>query len=162
MLPLRHGGNLLGGVAGGEHGVGVEPLRHEPCARVLEVGAVVAHLLRFAQVELLDVAGHPPVRHVHEHQRRPQTPGQLTHVREDRLVGRRVLEGNEDPGVHHPAQLRNVWARSQALRAAIRTATTYARVFTHLEFTNSPIFRRSEVNQTSGNTAKDSCRLRIT
>ena len=33
---------------------------------------------------------------------------------------------------------------------------------TQVGFTNSPIFKRSDVNHTSGNTANDSCRLRIT
>src|SRR6267143_1913195 len=46
--------------------------------------------------------------------------------------------------------------------APMKTATMYARSFSHLGLTNSPIFRRSDVNITRGKTANESCRLRIT
>src|SRR2546427_7278576 len=51
----------------------------------------------------------------------------LFRSREDRFVGGRVLDGDEDATVHQPIQLRNVWTRSQALNAAMAQATLYAR-----------------------------------
>ena len=53
-------------------------------------------------------------------------------------------------------------SRSHALRPAITMATRYASTASQPGLANSPIFARSTVNSTSGNTANESWRLRIT
>src|SRR6185369_15382544 len=55
-----------------------------------------------------------------------------------------------------------VCTSNQTLSAAMITATTQARLRIHRGATNGPIFALSLVNITSGNTANDSCKLRIT
>src|SRR2546429_9631149 len=45
---------------------------------------------------------------------------------------------------------------------AMKAAVTQDNVFSHLGFTNSPIFCLSLVNITSGNTAKLNCMLKMT
>src|SRR3989442_14907602 len=141
--------------------VGVEAFRLQPAAEVFEIRAVLLDLLRLPQVELVDVARHPPVRHVDEDERGAELLRQLPHVRQDGLVRGGVFERHEDPRIHQTLP-RKIWTRSQALNPAIAHATTQASSLSHAGFTNSPIFARSEVNRTSGKTAKDSCRLRIT
>jgi hypothetical protein len=42
------------------------------------------------------------------------------------------------------------------LSEPITVATKYARILSHVGFTNSPIFAFSDVKRTSGNTAKES------
>src|SRR5205814_6909888 len=89
--------------------------------------------------------------------------GEPRHVVEDRVVRGAVLDRDEDALVHgYLNQPRRVSTSSQPLKPAISRATKYASALTQGAFTNSPIFNRSEVKRTSGNTAKDSCRLRIT
>src|SRR5437588_12277064 len=81
---------------------------------------------------------------------------------ENALVGLAVLERHENALIHHAIHPLKMRTRSHALKAAIETATMYASAFNQSGLTNSPIFRRSDVNRTSGNTANESCRLRIT
>jgi hypothetical protein len=57
---------------------------------------------------------------------------------------------------------RAVWRSSHTFSDAITIATRYASAFSHAAFANCPIFTRSDVKRTSGNTANESCRLRIT
>src|SRR5213076_1334802 len=95
----------------------------------------------------------PPVGHVDQHHFGAEQLRETGDVLENCAVGGTVLERHEDALVHQLTQPFNV---------AMKTATAYARSFSHLGFTNSPIFRRSEVNITSGKTANESCRLRIT
>ncbi len=123
VLALGRGADLFGRITSGEHGIDVQAIRPEARADFLQVGEVVAHLLRLAQVQLLDVPCDPAVRHVDQDDGRPQALGQPVHVGENRLVGGGVLERDEDAGVHQASQPRNVWARSHALRAAITIAT---------------------------------------
>src|SRR2546422_2607887 len=67
--------------------VDVQPFGLEPLADLLQVGAVLAHLLGLAQVELLDVPRHPTVRDVDEHEARAEPARQLAHVRKNGFVG---------------------------------------------------------------------------
>src|SRR5689334_23605882 len=83
-------------------------------------------------------------------------------VLQNRDIGGTVLERDEDALVHQATQPAKIRTSSHAFNAAMNTATTYARILSQAGFTNSPIFRRSEVNRTSGKTANESCRLRIT
>src|SRR2546422_5348851 len=46
--------------------VDVQPFGLEPLADLLQVGAVLAHLLGLAQVELLDVPRHPTVKELED------------------------------------------------------------------------------------------------
>jgi hypothetical protein len=118
-----------------------------------QVITVVFHLFRFTQLQLVEIARSPSIGDVHEVQLRADLHGELTYVLEDRLVGRRVFDGNENAAVHGYA---SVWYSSHTLSAAMITATVHASAFIHSGATNSPIFARSEVNMTSGNTAKGS------
>src|SRR5688572_769198 len=88
--------------------------------------------------------------------------GQPANVLDDRLVVRGVLHGDEDGLVHQDIQPRNVCSSSPPSSPAMTNATSYARILTHSGFANSPIFARSDVNITSANTAKESCRLKMT
>src|SRR2546427_390252 len=103
--------------------VGVEAFRLQPAAEVFEIRAVLLDLLRLPQVELVDVARHPPVRHVDEDERGAELLRQLPHVRQDGLVRGGVFERHEDPRIHQTLP-RKIWTRSQALNPAIAHATT--------------------------------------
>ena len=65
-----------------------------------EIRAVGLHLLRFAQLELIEIAGRPAVGDVDEQQLGSGQRGQLAHVREDRAIGRRILDGDENRSIH--------------------------------------------------------------
>src|SRR4051812_41406124 len=110
----------------------------------------------------MHVAGGPAVGDVNQDDRRFAKRRELAHVFDDRRIVRRVFQRYEDACVHHASHPWNVCTRSHALSAAITMATVHASTLTHLALTNGPIFRRSDVNITSGNTAKESCKLRIT
>ena len=69
-------------------------------AQALEVRAIDSHLLGFAQLQLIEVARRPAIGHVHEQDLGLRERRELTHVGEDRAIGRRVLDGNEDPAIH--------------------------------------------------------------
>src|SRR4029077_21242599 len=106
-------------------------------------------LLGFPQVQLLQIARHPSVGDVDEHQGGPALVGELLCVIEDGDVGPRVLEGNQDLLEHQFPPLR-MSTRSQAFSAKIRNPAPYARTLTHGGFTNSPILARSDVKRISG------------
>ena len=133
------------------------------------------HLLALAQGELLLVARRPAVGDVDEHdRRRAAARASSAHVLEDRVVVVGVLERNEDAFVHggaagcsvdgpqasHP---RTVWTSSHTFSAAItrrdqRRPAASARSGSRTR----PSSRCSDVNITSGKTANESCRLRMT
>ena len=62
-------------------------------------------------------------------------------------------------GCSHPIK---VCHSSQMFSPAMIIATAHANSFNHKGLTNSLIRRRSLVNMTSGKTAKDNCKLRMT
>ena len=156
--------DLADGSPDGEQRFGATALpRSVDCAQPLDILAVVPHLLRLAQVELLDVARGPAVCDVNEHDRRSAIPRELPHVIQNPLVVAGVLDGNENAVVHvKPATGGTSVKSSHAFSAAITNATRYASTLSHVGFANSPIFTRSDVNITSGKTANESCRLSTT
>ncbi|MNC90535.1 hypothetical protein D3C83_66430 [compost metagenome] len=91
---------------------------------------------------------------MHEDEARAAVLRKRAHVRKDHRVVRRVFQWHQNARVHQLHQLRAVCTSSQMLRLAMTTATTRASHATHRAFTNWPIFARSDVNFTSGNTAK--------
>ncbi len=92
--------DLVGGLAAQEGGVGGDAGAFEALAHLFEVGAVDPHLLGFGQVELVEMAGHPAVGHVHQQHPAAELLGQRLDVGEDRFVGAAVLEGHQDQLVH--------------------------------------------------------------
>ena len=77
----------------------------KPCVAQLlaalgEIGAVVAHLLRLSQLEIVEVTGGEAVCDVHEQQPCLGQPGEPHDVLEDGFVGLRVLDGDEDVLIH--------------------------------------------------------------
>src|SRR6476620_10600791 len=151
---------LGGGITEGEACASFEPLVRALVAEPFEVGAVVLDLLRLAELQLLEVSRGPPVGDVDEKQLRLGQGGQAGDMRKDGAVGVRVFDGDENVAVHRPQK--KVCQSSQTLSAAIMKATGHASHTIHRGATSSPIFRRSLVNRTSGNTANGSCRLRTT
>src|SRR5206468_1330659 len=124
-----------------------------------EIVAVVLHLLRLSQLQLIEIPRRPSVGHVHEMQLRANQRRELTDVIQNRLVGGGMLDGYENMAVHRQA---SVCTSSHALSAAMITATVHAVTRIGADTTNGPIFALSDVNSTSGKTANDSCRLNTT
>src|SRR6185503_15981970 len=156
---------LVGGIAHRELGGDLQPVRGEIGRELRQVIAVVLHLFGFAQLQLIEIARRPSIRHVHQMQFGADLRRELAHVFENRLVGGGMLDSHENAAVHL-ASLQDVyasvWTSSHALSAAMITATVQASTRIHAGATKGPIFARSEVKRTSGNTAKDSCRLNTT
>ena len=96
-------GDLLPGIAGGEHTLGLDTVRLERISDLLEILPILAHLLRFPEVQLPYVPRCPPVRDVNEHQRRPAMSGKLADVRENGVIVRGMLERHENALVHRGA-----------------------------------------------------------
>ncbi len=65
-----------------------------------QVLAVGAHLFRFAQLEIVEVARRQAVGDVHQQQLGPGQPRQLADVQQDRAVGVGVLDGDQNAFVH--------------------------------------------------------------
>src|SRR5438105_433585 len=93
---------------------------------------------------------------------------ELGNVRQKRFVRAAVFESNEDFLIHVqsarpiqaliPAQSHKYFPFSKTITAVVIQANACSQ----RGETNSPILRRSLVNRTSGRTANDSCRLRMT
>ena len=66
---------------------GVDAARGEVLAEPLEIGAVVLDLLRFAQLEFVEVPGRPAVGDVHQQQPGAGQSGELLDVRRGPPVG---------------------------------------------------------------------------
>ena len=137
--------------------------RRAACSRYCAVGL---HLLGLAQLQLVEVARGPAVGDVDEQQ---LGAGQL------RQLARRARGSLRRPGVlerrrecactwqRQPLQARTSDSSSQHVqRDDDRRRRATRAPSARRGLTNSPIFARSLVNMTSGNTAKDSCRLRMT
>src|SRR6185437_14361187 len=162
---LAHGrlGDLARRIAAGQDRVHFEAVRFQRGGHPLQIFAVRSHLFALAQPELLDVARGPAVGDVNENHLRSAQAREAAHMFEDRRVVCRMLQRHENARVHaHAVCPRNMSTSSHTLSSAINSATAYATPLSHHEFTNGPIFRRSEVKRTSGTTAKESCMLRIT
>ena len=74
-------------------------------ASLREVIAVVFHLFRFAQLQLIEIARRPSIGDVHEVQLGADLHRELADVIEDRLVGGGVFDGNENAAVHRYASV---------------------------------------------------------
>src|ERR1700686_3810777 len=93
---------------------------------------------------------------------------ELGDVRQKRFVSTAVFESDEDFSIHNknapptqaliPSQSHKYFPFSKTIAAVVIQANACSQ----RGETNSPIFRRSLVNKTSGITAKESCRLRMT
>jgi hypothetical protein len=115
------------------------------------------HIDRQGEVITISLIGH-----VDQHDGRGAELRQPSHMGEDDLIVRGVLERHENATVHQAIHPRMVWKSSQIFSVAMTPATTYAAMRSPTEFTNSPIFSRSEVKRTRGNTANESCSDRMT
>src|SRR3954467_6217230 len=156
-------GDFLCWITACENGFCLEAFLLQGIGDAFDVLAVALHLLRLAELELIDVSRRPAIRHMNEHDRRVVAgPRQLSNVRENNLVVRRILDRHQYALIHQLTALPKNWTSSQMLSAAITSATAYASAFIHTGLTNCPIFALSDVNRTSGKTAKDSCMLRTT
>src|ERR1041385_717024 len=162
LLTLRRRRDFLGRIPRREHRVRFDSRPLHFLTHPLEIRAVLFQLLGLAQVERSHVARRPAVGDVQQQQLGAQELREAGDVIEDRPVGRAVLERHQDAFVHQRIQPAKMRTSSQPLNAAIATATTYESAVSHFGFTNSPILSRSDVNRTSGKTANESCRLRIT
>src|SRR5665213_1000932 len=100
LLTLRGRGDLVYRIAARQNRIGLQAIALESCRHALEIRAVPLNFLALTQVELMDVARSPAVSDVDEDDRRVAEARELAHVIENRLVERRVLEGNEYPLVH--------------------------------------------------------------
>ena len=150
---LREADQFIRRIAHRELSGHLQPVRRQISSNAREVIAIVLHLLGLAQLELIKVARGPAIRDMHEMQLRADLRRELAHVVQNRLVGGGMLDGNENAAVHRYA---SVCTSSHELSAAMITATVHASTRTQPGATNGPIFAGSQVNSTSGNTAKDS------
>jgi hypothetical protein len=66
----------------------------------LEVGAIGPHFFRLSQFQIVEIAGREPVGDVDEQERRAGQTREIGDVRQDRLVGGRVLDRDQDALVH--------------------------------------------------------------
>src|SRR5258706_128172 len=108
LLAVGRVGDLARRFAAREDGFDGESVLRQPRHDVVEVRAVLAHLLRFAELEGIEVARGESVGDVDEHQRRAARARELADVADDRLVRLRVLQRHEDPLVHqasHPVKV---------------------------------------------------------
>ena len=78
---FRDANQLVGGIAFRQLRVTVRPSAVSSPRTPFEIGAVVLHLLRLAQVQLIEVARDPAVGHVHEQQFGAGQAGQFPGVR---------------------------------------------------------------------------------
>jgi imidazolonepropionase-like amidohydrolase len=99
-LFLGHLHQLGRRIAHRQTGIDGQPTRFELTAQSIQVVAVDFHFLGFAQLELVEVPRRPTVGHMHEQQRGTGQPGEIGDVSENRLVGGRVLDRDEDAAVH--------------------------------------------------------------
>ena len=97
---LRKADELRGRVAHRQLGRDLESMRSEIGGDPREVIAVVLHLLRLAQLQLIEIARRPSVGDVHQEQLRANQQGEPTHVLQNRLVGRGMFDGNENAAIH--------------------------------------------------------------
>jgi hypothetical protein len=100
---LGHPDDLGGRVAHRQPGLDLQPPRRELVAQPLQVGAILSHLLGLPQLELVVVARGPPVGDVDNDELAAGQLRQTLHVIDDRPVGGRVLDWDEDPLVHLPS-----------------------------------------------------------
>src|SRR5689334_1034738 len=126
LLARCSGGDFPRRVTGRQHAFRPKTALLEVLADVLEVLAIFAHLLRLAQLELVDVARRPPVGDVNEHDLRLAERRQAADVLHDRRVVARMLERYENALVHgrQASHARTTWNSSHVLSAAITNATT--------------------------------------
>src|SRR4051812_15527163 len=117
-------------------------------------GADVLHHAGFLVVRLLDQEAVVGDVLGGEWERTQRGPGEEEGERREAKIGERPAA--------HASHSRNVPTRSQALRPMMTSATPQAIVLSTGPLTKAPILARSPVNCTSGTTAKESCRLRIT
>src|SRR3954463_1428981 len=124
LLAYPAGRDLTRRVAARQNRLSLKTVALERVGDRFDVLAVALHLLRFAQVELIDVARRPAVGDVDQHYRRTVArPRQLPDVRENHFVVRRVLDRHEYALIHQPTDLPKNWRSSQMLSAAMITAT---------------------------------------
>ena len=141
VLALGRRGDLGRRIARGEDRFGLHSRRNESGSDALEVLAVLAHLLRLAQVELLDVARRPAVGDVNEQHGGTAQARQPLHVLDDVQRRSRVLEADQDALVHQANHPPTVCTSSHTFSAAITPPTVYASTFSHRGLTNGPILR---------------------
>src|ERR1700681_3786296 len=163
LLAHRAVGNLLGRIAARENCLRAIAILLERLGHTLDVLPVALHFFRLTEIELVDVAGRPPVGDVDQHYRRVVARArQLPDVIDDHFVVRRVVDGNEYALIHQLTGPWKICSSSQMLSAAMVTATAYASTLSQAGFASSPILSLSDVNATRGNTANESCMLNIT
>ena len=74
---------------------------------LFEIGAILFHLLRFPQLQLIEIARGPAVGDVDEKKRGARHLGELRDVIDDRPVRARVLDRHQNPAVHQTFQPRS-------------------------------------------------------
>ena len=156
LLPLRRRRDLPHRIAARQNRVRLEAVALEPRGDPLEIRTIRLNLLALAQVEMMDVARRPSIRDVDENDSALAVLRERAHVIQNRLVVRRVLEGDQNALVHVRYTPVRSCAISHTFRIAMKNATKYERKRSHAGFTNSPILSLSDVKRTSGNTANDS------
>ena len=87
-------------IARGEARLHVEAAARQLGAELVQVGAIVFHLLRLAQLKIVEVARDHTVCDVDKEQQGARQGGQLFDVPENRAIGRRVLDRHEDFSIH--------------------------------------------------------------
>ena len=87
-------------IAKREHSARRKPCRVQPGYEALEVGSVTPHLIRFAKIQVFEMASRPALGDVHQEERCPGELGKLLGVPEDRVIRMRVFDGDKDVPVH--------------------------------------------------------------
>ena len=87
-------------ISRGEQGLSSQPLGRKSLGEPFDVFAIATHLLRLAEIEMLNVSCRPSIGDMDEHDGRAAKSRELTHVIEDALVVTGVLDWNEDAMVH--------------------------------------------------------------
>ena len=120
-------------IAAREAPLRVESRRPQASREAFEVLAIVPHLLRLAELQLVVGPGRPAVGDVQQQQLRVRQARERLDVREDRLVCGRVFDGDEDALIHglrsgsiHRTGRRSSDTAASTFSAAITSATGQA------------------------------------
>src|SRR5205085_10898519 len=101
-----------------------EPVPRQRAGHRLYVFPVAPHLLRLAEVQLVDVTRRPAICDVDEDNRRiVAAASELADVCDDHVIVRRILDGHEYALIHQLTDPRKNWSSSQMLSAAMISAT---------------------------------------
>src|SRR6266545_4714059 len=151
---------------------------------VLQIRAVLAYLLRFRQVQAIEIARGPAIGDVHEQHFGAGQAREVADMRQQHRVGIGVIERGQDSSIHAGLGRDHRWPRAYSAsrpytacctaaganmsNSSFRFSVMMTSVTVHPSsriagpLTNVPIFARSLVKRISGHTAKPSCSDRIT